>query len=73
MSDYEIKDEEVLKKIKHLYLRQDTTQWREGIGSYLYILYKNSIQYCMSAQFACWLEGGGAMRPKALRAELILS
>jgi hypothetical protein len=26
VSDYEIKDEEVLKKVKHLYLRQDTTQ-----------------------------------------------
>jgi hypothetical protein len=26
VSDYEIKDEEVLKKVKHLYLRQDTTE-----------------------------------------------
>ncbi len=26
VSDYEIKDEEVLKKVKHLYLRQDITQ-----------------------------------------------
>ncbi len=28
VSDYEIKDEEVLKKVKHLYLRQDTSEGR---------------------------------------------
>ncbi len=47
VSDYEIKDEEVLKKVKHLYLRQDTTEcgggqvamsahvgWRKGEGKH---------------------------------------
>ncbi len=30
VSDYEIKDKEVLKKVKHLYLRQDTTECEWG-------------------------------------------
>jgi hypothetical protein len=30
VSDYEIKDEEVLKKVKHLYLRQDTIESERG-------------------------------------------
>jgi hypothetical protein len=51
VSDYEIKDEEVLKKVKHLYLRQDTTKG-ERVAAVTCTFGTSTV--CLLSSHVCW-------------------